>query len=93
MTPLKFTGLLHKVDIECKTMHVEYSREYSEDAPPFRPGYERSLGHSAQAGAIRHGLSLALKSFVDRETVEKMRLGEWSLGGLTMMMITRTDPL
>ena len=76
MTPLTFTGLLHKVDIECKTMHEEYTHEWSEDAPPFPDGNIRPLGNSAQAGAIRHGLSLALKSFVDRDTVEKMRLGE-----------------
>lgn len=31
-------------------------------------------GETGQAGAIRHGLSLALSSFVDAETREKMRL-------------------
>lgn len=31
-------------------------------------------GVSAQAGAIRHGLSLALRSFVDTEMLERMRL-------------------
>lgn len=75
MTPLKFTGLIGKVDIECRTTHEEYSKEWSEDAPPF-PDQVRRLGNSSQAGAIRYGLSLALKSFVDRDTVEKMRLGE-----------------
>jgi ribosomal protein S9 len=37
----------------------------------------RELGTTAQSGAIRHGLALALRSFVDRETVEKMRLCEF----------------
>lgn len=31
-------------------------------------------GVSAQAGAIRHGLSLALRSFVETPMVEEMRL-------------------
>lgn len=31
-------------------------------------------GHSAEAGAIRHGLSLALMSFLTKEEVERMRL-------------------
>lgn len=89
MTPLKFTGMLFKVDIEAKTMHEEMAHEWSEDAPAFPQKYIRQqgpadppekfirpLGHSAQAGAIRYGISLALKSFLDRETVEKMRLGK-----------------
>lgn len=92
MTPLKFTGMLFKVDIEAKTMHEEMGREWSEDAPAFPQKYVprhtgaeaslapekyiRPLGNAAQAGAIRYGISLALKSFLDRETVEKMRLGK-----------------
>ncbi|XP_037797451.1 28S ribosomal protein S9, mitochondrial-like [Penaeus monodon] len=31
-------------------------------------------GSSGQAGAVRHGIALALRSFVDKEMVEKMRL-------------------
>jgi len=31
-------------------------------------------GTQAQAGAIRHGISLALRSFVDPKTCEEMRL-------------------
>lgn len=73
MTPLRFVGLLHKVDIECRTMYEEATKEWSEDAPPFGK-HIRELGTSTQSGAIRHALSLALKSFVDKETVEKMRL-------------------
>ena len=34
-------------------------------------------GSSGQAGAIRLGLSRALRSLVDEETVEKMRIGEF----------------
>lgn len=34
-------------------------------------------GSSGQAGAVRHGIALALRSFVDKEMVEKMRLGEF----------------
>lgn len=75
MTPLKFTGLLGKVDIECRTLHEEYTKAWSEDVKPF-PTQVRRLGNASQAGAIRYGLSLALKSFVDRDTVEKMRLGK-----------------
>ena len=56
-------------------MHQEYEKEWSEDAPPF-PKHIRELGTSAQSGAIRLALSTALKSFVDSETVEKMRLGK-----------------
>jgi len=32
------------------------------------------VGHTAQSGAIRHGISLALRSFVSKEMVERMRL-------------------
>lgn len=74
MTPLKFCGLLFKVDVECRTMHKEFNLEWSEDAPPF-PNGVRELGTTTQSGAIRYALSVALKSFVDPETVEKMRLG------------------
>lgn len=74
MTPLKFCGLLHKVDIECRTTYEELTKEWSEDVSPFWPRKTRELGTSSQSGAIRHALSLALKSFVDKETVEKMRL-------------------
>ena len=31
-------------------------------------------GTKAQAGAVRHGISLALRSFVDAQTFEEMRL-------------------
>lgn len=33
-------------------------------------------GMSGQAGAIRHGISMCLRSFVDIATMERMRLGE-----------------
>lgn len=33
-------------------------------------------GPSGQAGAIRWGISWALRSFVDQETIESMRLGK-----------------
>lgn len=33
-------------------------------------------GPSGQAGAIRWGISMALRSFVDAETIERMRYGE-----------------
>lgn len=32
-------------------------------------------GFSGQAGAIRWGISMCLRSFVDAETIERMRLG------------------
>lgn len=32
-------------------------------------------GSSSQAGAIRLGISMCLRSFVDTETIERMRLG------------------
>lgn len=35
-------------------------------------------GPAGQAGAVRWGISMALRSFVDEEMVEKMRLGEIS---------------
>ena len=35
-------------------------------------------GPSGQAGAIRWGIAMGLRSFVDAETVDKMRLGEFS---------------
>lgn len=34
-------------------------------------------GPSGQAGAIRWGIAWGLRSFVDQETIEKMRLGEY----------------
>ena len=80
MSPLQFCGLMFKVDIECKTMHEEKTREWSLDSPPRgahigpNRGW-RTLGTTAQSGAIRHALSLALRSFVDEKMVEKMRLG------------------
>jgi hypothetical protein len=82
MTPINFCNLLFKVDIECKTMHEEMTKHWSLDSPPEgfvrMPGDKwRELGTTAQSGAIRHGLALALRSFVDRETVEKMRLCEF----------------
>lgn len=36
-------------------------------------------GASGQAGAIRWGISMALRSFVDSETVEKMRYGKLNI--------------
>lgn len=35
-------------------------------------------GSASQAGAIRWGISMALRSFVDSDTVDRMRLGEFS---------------
>lgn len=32
-------------------------------------------GFSGQSGAIRWGISMCLRSFVDAETIERMRLG------------------
>lgn len=32
-------------------------------------------GPSGQAGAIRWGISMGLRSFVDADTVERMRIG------------------
>lgn len=32
-------------------------------------------GYSGQAGAIRWGIAWSLRSFVDQETIEKMRIG------------------
>ena len=40
-------------------------------------------GESGQAGAIRLAVSMALRSFVDREMLSKMRLGK-SVGNCTM---------
>lgn len=34
-------------------------------------------GPSGQAGAIRWGISMGLRSFVEHEVVEKMRLGKF----------------
>lgn len=36
-------------------------------------------GFSGQAGAIRWGLSMSLRSFVQPEIIDKMRLGEYIL--------------
>ena len=36
-------------------------------------------GTSGQAGAIRWGIAMGLRSFVDSETTEKMRLGKYFL--------------
>lgn len=34
-------------------------------------------GTSGQAGAIRWGVAMSLRSFVDTDTVDRMRLGEY----------------
>lgn len=34
-------------------------------------------GPSGQAGAIRWGIAMCLRSFVDAETIERMRLGTY----------------
>lgn len=36
-------------------------------------------GSSGQAGAIRWGISWGLRSFVDEDMIEKMRLGKYLL--------------
>lgn len=95
MTPLKFCGLLFKVDVECKTMHDEATKIYIDNylgtvnkswyhepnkestdnkLRRSKEKYVRPLGTTAQSGAIRLALSLALRSFVDKQTVEHMRL-------------------
>ena len=33
-------------------------------------------GPSGQAGAMRYGISMALRSFLDLKTIEKMRVGK-----------------
>lgn len=35
-------------------------------------------GTSGQAGAIRWGVAMSLRSFVDSDTVDGMRLGKWT---------------
>lgn len=39
-------------------------------------------GHSGQSGAIRWGISMGLRSFIDDETVESMRIGKKSINCL-----------
>lgn len=39
----------------------------------------RGGGVSGKAGAIRYGISWSLRSFVDPETVERMRIGNFTL--------------
>jgi ribosomal protein S9 len=89
MTPLKFCDLLFKVDIECVTKHIEKTHIYTDDYKESNEwhqyevkeiGWIRPLGTTAQSGAIRLALSRALRSFVSRDVVEKMRLA----GLLTM---------
>lgn len=36
-------------------------------------------GYTGQSGAIRFGIATGLRSFVDEETSEKMRIGEFKL--------------
>lgn len=38
-----------------------------------------SGGPSSQAGACRWGIAMSLRSFVDADMLEQMRLGEYSL--------------
>lgn len=37
----------------------------------------RNGGPSGQAGAIRYGIAMGLRSFVDADMVDKMRLGKF----------------
>lgn len=39
-------------------------------------------GYMGQAGAIRYGISLGLRSFVDEETTEVMRVGKFEFARL-----------
>lgn len=41
-------------------------------------------GYSSQAGAIRWGIAMALRSFVSEEVMEKMRLGLYSISYLLL---------
>jgi len=70
MYPLKVTGLLDALDVEAV---VAYHGE-----PQRVEGQHHLLlpvqAPSAQAGAVRHALSLALRSFVDTEMRETMRI-------------------
>jgi len=34
-------------------------------------------GYSGQAGAIRWGIAMSLRSFVDEDMIEKMRIGNY----------------
>lgn len=43
--------------------------------------------YSAKAGAVRWGISMGLRSFVDAETVDKMRLGELHRNFLNLSLI------
>ncbi|RWS25972.1 28S ribosomal protein S9-like protein [Leptotrombidium deliense] len=61
MFPLQYTGLLMKVDVEI-------------NVHSWGPSHTDVTGKSSEAGAIRHGIALALRSFVDMETVEDMRI-------------------
>lgn len=45
-------------------------------------------GPSGQAGAIRWGVSMALRSFVDADTIDRMRLGEFAYRDLTFYLLT-----
>lgn len=52
-------------------------------------------GPSGQAGAIRWGISMCLRSFVDPETIEKMRIGKTppnrNLGNVLLSTISTTN--
>lgn len=37
----------------------------------------QSGGYTGQSGAIRYGIAMALRSFVDEATIEDMRVGEY----------------
>lgn len=41
--------------------------------------YVESGGYSGQAGAVRFGIAWGLRSFVDQDMIEKMRIGKYRL--------------
>ena len=77
MYPLQFTRLLGLVDVEVlvdaggpssqvKKIFVKNIKIYF--------NYSKFVSKNLQAGAIRYALSMSLRSFVDEETLEEMKI-------------------
>ena len=76
MFPLQFTRLLGLVDVE---VLVDAGGPSSQVKNIFKKlkiyfNFNKFVSKNLQAGAIRYALSMSLRSFVDEETLEDMKI-------------------
>ncbi|XP_037081003.1 28S ribosomal protein S9, mitochondrial-like [Pollicipes pollicipes] len=72
MFPLQVAGLLDAVDVEATVRYAGPVQRYADRERKGQPHPVQAP--SAQAGALRHGVAVALRSFVDKDMQETMRI-------------------